>query len=290
MTPFSYQRPESLDAATAALAAAGPGAKILAGGQSLLLALKERQARPSGLISLASLAALRGTRMAADGGLEIGPATTYAAIAKGVFPGWQQEIASVAGNLADRSVRNLGTIGGGVCQADPRYDMPVLLSAADACFTLESTRGKRVLATDEFFNRAGGTHIAADEILTAITLPPLAQWSLLVFEKFRFRTFEAAVGTVALAIRFGEAGSIAQARLSVGVVAKAPSLATAAMLAMTGKAPAELSIDDIAATASEEVLPRATALTREQQYQSELTISLVKRALRRLTAERGGHE
>ena len=290
MTPFSYQRPDSLDTAATALAAGGSDAKILAGGQSLLLALKERQARPSGLVSLASLGELRGTRLAADGGLEIGSATTYASLAKGVFPGWQKELAAVAGNLADRSVRNMGTIGGGVCQADPRYDMPVLLSAADACFTLVSTRGKRVLGTDAFFNKAGGTHIAVDEILSAITLPPLTQWSLLVFEKFRFRTFEAAVGTVAMAVRFDDRGKIAQGRLSVGVVANAPSLATRAIQAMTGKVSAELPIDEIAAAASEEVLPLASALTRQQKYQSELTISLVKRALRRLVAEGAGHD
>jgi carbon-monoxide dehydrogenase medium subunit len=290
LTPFSYQRPESLDAAAAALAAGGPGAKILAGGQSLLLALKERQTRPSGLISLASLAELRGTRIAADGSLEIGAATTYAALAKAVFPGWQQELAAVAGNLADRSVRNIGTIGGGVCQADPRYDMPVLLSAADASFSLVCAQGKRVLATDAFFNKAGGTHIAADEILTTITLPPLTRWSLLVFEKFRFRTFEAAVGTVGLAVAFDDAGKIGQARLSVGVVTKAPALATGAMQAMTGKAPAELRIDEIAVAASEEVLPLTSAVTMQQKYQSELTISLVKRALRRLITEGAGHE
>jgi len=285
LTPFSYQRPESLDAATAALAAGGPGTKLLAGGQSLLLALKERQARPTALISLASLADLQGMQMAADGGLVIGPATTYAALAKAVLEGWQQEVAAVALNLADRSVRSMGTIGGGVCQADPRYDMPVLLSAAEASFVLVSVRGKRVLSADAFFNRDGGTHIAPDEILSAIALPPLAQWSQLIFEKFRFRTFEAAVGTVALAVKLDGAGKMTQARLSVGVVAKAPSLAIAAMQAMTGRVPAELPIEAIAAMASEEVLPLASAVTRQQKYQSALTISLVKRALHRLAAE-----
>ena len=126
--------------------------------------------------------------------------------------------------------------------------------------------------------------------MSAITLPPLTQWSLLVFEKFRFRTFEAAVGTVAMAVRFDDRGKIAQGRLSVGVVANAPSLATRAIQAMTGKVSAELPIDEIAAAASEEVLPLASALTRQQKYQSELTISLVKRALRRLVAEGAGHD
>jgi carbon-monoxide dehydrogenase medium subunit len=283
LTPFSFQRPDSIDAAAAALAAAGPDAKILSGGQSLLLALKERQARPSGLISLASLPDLRGTRAGADGALAVGAATTYAALAKSEFPAWQQELSDVAGNLADRSVRNIGTIGGGVCQADPRYDMPVLLSAADATFTLLSVRGERLLTADAFFNPAGGTHIAPDEILTTITLPPFAQWDRLVFEKFRYRTFEAAIGLVALAVAFDPAGKILRARLAVGAVAKAPSIAATA--GIIGKSLDEISIDEFAAQASEDVLPLASAITRQQKYQSELTISLIKRAFNRLRAE-----
>jgi carbon-monoxide dehydrogenase medium subunit len=281
LTPFSYQNPASLDAAATALAQLS-GGKILAGGQSLLLALKERQARPAGLISLRDLAELRGVRTLPDGALEVGAATTYAALSVADLPGWHGELANVAGNLADRSVRNIGTIGGGVCQADPRYDMPVLLSGADAAFNLYSVRGVRSLTADEFFNMAGGTHIQPDEILTAITLPALPAWTSLVFEKFRFRTFEAAVGSVALAVLLDGAGKISRCRISVGVVAKAPSLATTAMQAMLGKSPDELGIDEIAAAAAEEVRPLATALTRQQKYQAELTKSLARRALLRL--------
>ena len=283
MTPFAFQRPDSLDAAIGLLAAGGAETKILAGGQSLLLALKERKARPNGIVSIAGLPEMRGTRAGPDGGLIIGPATTYADLARTTLPGWQQELPAVAGNLADRSVRNIGTIGGGVCQADPRYDMPIVLSGAGATFTLSSTGGTRLLLADDFFNIAGGTHIAPDEILTAITLPPLAHWSRLVFEKFRYRTFEAAIGLVAIGVAL-EDGKISRIRIAIGAVAPAPSVARQTMAGCLGKSLDELDIEAVATAASHEALPPANAVTRQQKYQSELTISLVKRAFARLRA------
>ena len=133
-------------------------AKILAGGQSLLLALKERLVRPERVMSIASLPNLRGIAIDATGALTIGPATTYATLAKAVLEGWHGEIAAVSGNLADRSVRSLGTIGGALCDANPRYDMPTLMVAADASFTVASaTEGERVVSAHDFFNHAGCT-------------------------------------------------------------------------------------------------------------------------------------
>ncbi len=282
MTPFSYQRPASLQEAVGLLAGAAAPTTILAGGQSLLLALKDRKARPDGIVAVGALPDMRGVRTGADGKLEIGAATTYAVLAKAELPGWQAELAAVAGNLADRSVRNIGTVGGGVCQADPRYDMPVVLSAAGASFMLVSARGSRNLPAEAFFNIKGGTHIAKDEIMTAIVVPALAEWTHLAFEKFRYRTFEAAIGSVGVAAQLDASGKIERIRIVVGAVAKAPVLAERAMAACLGLAPAALPRQEIAAMASRQALPLELAVTRQQKYQSELTVSLVKRALVRL--------
>ncbi len=276
MTPFSYATPETLDAAFQALV---PGSKILAGGQSLLLALKERQARPTAIVSLAGLQQLRGITSSMDGGLVIGPATTYARLAKAQLPSWYAMLAKVAGGLADRSVRNLGSIGGGVCQADPRYDMPVFCAAVEARFTLGSSAGQRVLEASEFFNMAGGTTIAADEILTAITLPRQDVWSHVAFEKFCFRTFEAATVNVTAAVQLDTTGKIVRLRIAVGAVAKAPSIAGRATAELIGRSLTDIDVAALAANVSEEVLPIATAGTRHRKYQSELTISLVRRAM-----------
>jgi CO/xanthine dehydrogenase FAD-binding subunit len=159
-----------------------------------------------------------------------------------------------------------------------------MLSGAEASFTLSSSGRTRVLFTDDFFNMAGGTHIAPDEILTAITLPPLHHWSRLVFEKFRYRTFEAAIGLVAVGVALQDDGKISRIRIAIGAVAKAPSVACRAASFCLGKSLDELDVEAVATAASHEALPPADALTRQQKYQSELTISLIKRAFARLRA------
>jgi aerobic carbon-monoxide dehydrogenase medium subunit len=283
LTPFTYQRPASLGDALAALAA-GPGAKVLAGGQSLLLALKERQTRPAGLIAINSLPELQGVCQAEDGTLAVGPAMRYAALAKTVLPGWHAELAAVAGNLADRSVRNMGTVGGGVCQADPRFDMPAFMAGIGAKFILDSVGGRRVLDADAFFKSSGGTYIAADEILTCISLPALPAWTSVAFEKFCFRTFEAAIVNVAGAVALDVDGNIAKFRIAVGAIANAPLLASGVSAKLLGKSMALLDIEDVATKISQELLPIENASSRRQKYQAELTISLVKRVLTRLGA------
>ncbi len=287
MTPFTYHRPESLSDALAALAGA-PGTKVLAGGQSLLLALKDRQARPAALVAVSRLPELQGLSIAKDGTLAVGPATRYADLAKIDLPGWHAELAAVAGNLADRSVRNMGSVGGGICHADPRYDMPAFMSGVDASFTLDSLRGRRILRAGAFFKPTGGTDIAADEILTCISLPALATWTRVAFEKFCFRTFEAAIVNVAGAVALDTEGKIAKLRIAVGAVADAPLIASGVADSLLGRSIAALDVEDVASKISFELLPIDSASIRRRKYQAELIISLVKRVLTRLGA--GGAE
>ena len=276
MTPFTYLRPAGVDEAVAMLGANGPGVKIMAGGQSLLLALKERQLRPTHVLSLAGVPGLSDCTITAGGGLRIGAAATYASLAGQMLGGWHAIIGAVAGNLADRSVRNLGTIGGAVCQADPRYDMPTLLTVADASLVLVSARGERVLGAADFFAAAGGTHLAADEMLARIEFPAAARFSHVGFEKFRHRVFDAAIVTTALAWRIAPDGTIGEVRLVAGGVAKSPLRAHAAEQALAGRVPHEADAGTIAAAASDEILPAAGASTRHQKFQSELMKSLFR--------------
>jgi aerobic carbon-monoxide dehydrogenase medium subunit len=283
LTPFSFHRPTTLNDAVGALAAAGPDAKIIAGGQSLLLALKERNTRPSSVISIADVPGLTSITEMPDGALNIGPCITYAKLAKMIFAGWQAEIPAVAGNLADRSVRSMGTIGGGVCEAGVRFDMPTLLSGLEATFKLTSAGGIRALDADAFFNAAGGTHIARDEILTDITVPALTHWSNVAFEKFRFRTFDSAIATVAGAVLFAPDGTVERLRIVVGGVAKAPVVAIGTANSLKGRSLGAIFLPGVAKRVSTEVLSPENAVTREQKYQTELVISLAARVLTRLS-------
>ena len=283
MTPFSFHRPTTLNDAVGVLASAGPDAKIIAGGQSLLLALKERNTRPSSVISITDVAGLTSMTEMPDGALNFGPCITYAKLANMTLAGWQAEIPKVAGNLADRSVRSMGTIGGAVCEAGVRFDMPTLLSSLDATFKLTSARGVRTLHADALFNASGGTHIARDEILSDITVPALPYWSNVAFEKFRFRTFDAAIATVAGAVLFAPDGTIERLRIVVGGVEKAPVVATETARALKGRSLGAIFLPGVAKRVSDEVLAPEKAVTRAQKYQSELIISLAVSVLTRLS-------
>ncbi len=279
MTPFTYVCPTDLKEAVRLLADSGTPTKLLAGGQTLLLALKERTQRPARVLSLSSLKELSGVRELSDGRLDIGATTTYATLARFKFVGWHREVAAVAGNLADRSVRNLGTIGGAVCHAEPRYDMPTLLTAAGAQMHLVSAAGERTLGAAEFFNVGGGTHMSAAEILLRISLPGVTALDALAFEKFRFRVFDAAIVSVACALKLASNGTVATARIVVGAVAKAPLTAVATAAALQGMRPAELHPEEVAAKVAAELAPFNQSQNLRQRYQSELVISLTAKAI-----------
>ncbi len=169
MYAFDYKRPSSLDEANASLKAA-PGAKLLAGGQTMIPAMKLRLASPEQIIDLGRIANLKGIARK-DGQLVIGAMTTHAAVAesadaKAALPG----LAALADGIGDPHVRNRGTIGGSVANNDPAADYPAALLALGA--TVVTT--KRQIAADDFFKGLFSTALADDEIITAISFP-LAQ-------------------------------------------------------------------------------------------------------------------
>ena len=288
MTPFIALQPTTLADAVRHLAEHGPQTKVMAGGQSLLLALKERIVRPAYVLSLASLPGLNGLEFASDGRLEVGAACTYARLAKAGLPGWHAEIGHACGNLADRSTRNMGTIGGGACEANARYDVPTLLVATDATLSLASATATRSLAAADFFNPAGGTHLGRDEILTGISFPPAQAFGFMGFDKFRTRVFDAALVNVCCSLAQAADGTVTAARIAVGGVALAPLLATAAAGRLVGAGSQGWDHASVAAAVSEEVLPLAQATTRRRQFQSELIKSLVLALLQRAAAAREG--
>ncbi|CAO3403809.1 xanthine dehydrogenase family protein subunit M [Azospirillum sp. 11R-A] len=162
MYAFTYQRPTSLaDAATAIQA---EEAKLLGGGQTLLPTLKQRLARPTDLIDLGAIPELKGIREA-DGGLEIGAFTRHAEVAhsdlvKRVIPA----LASLAEGIGDRQVRNMGTMGGSIANADPSADYPSAVVALKATVTTD----RRTIAGDDFFTGMFETALEPGEILKSV--------------------------------------------------------------------------------------------------------------------------
>jgi carbon-monoxide dehydrogenase medium subunit len=164
MQAFDYSSPASVADARAAAAA---GAKLLAGGQSLLAAMKLGLQAPDALADLASVSDLRGISVA-GGVVKIGAMTTHAAVAasaevRAAIPA----LAALAGNIGDRQVRNRGTIGGSLANADPAACYPAAVLGLGA--TVHTDR--RSIAADDFFTGLYGTALAEDEVITAVSFP-----------------------------------------------------------------------------------------------------------------------
>ena len=162
---FTYSQASSV--ADAARAAAGADAKIIAGGQSLLPAIKLGLAAPDTLIDLGALADLKGISVA-DGSVSIGAMTTHATVAASrevaaAIPA----LADLARRIGDRQVRNLGTLGGSVANNDPAACYPA------ACVGLGATihTDRRSIAADEFFKGLYETALGAGEVITSVSFP-----------------------------------------------------------------------------------------------------------------------
>jgi carbon-monoxide dehydrogenase medium subunit len=165
MYAFELTRAKSVADATAALAKSG--GKPLAGGQSLVGAMKLRLAQPGTLVDLSAIPELRGIKT--DGGaLAIGAMTRHAEVAasatvKSAIP----SLCALAAGIGDRQVRNLGTIGGSLANNDPAADWPAAVLGLGA--TVVTSRRK--IAADDFFKGMYETALGADEIITAVSFP-----------------------------------------------------------------------------------------------------------------------
>jgi len=166
MYSFNYQKTKSVADAAAALGK-NADAKLLAGGQSLIAAMKLRLSQPAQIIDLGDVAELRGIKV--DGGsVTIGAMTRHAEVAssadvKKAIPA----LAALAGGIGDRMVRNMGTIGGSVAHNDPAADYPAAVLGLGATVITN----KRKIAADDFFKGMFETALQAGEIITAVSFP-----------------------------------------------------------------------------------------------------------------------
>ncbi|MEZ5816189.1 MAG: xanthine dehydrogenase family protein subunit M [Hyphomicrobiaceae bacterium] len=196
MYAFDYQRPKSLAEAGSVLKATG--GKVLAGGQTLIPAMKLRLAQPGNLVDLGGVADLKGITQH-GGAVRIGAMTTHAAVAessvvKAALPG----LAGLAAGIGDPHVRNRGTIGGSVANNDPAADYPAAVLALGA--TVHTS--KRAIGADQFFTGLFSTALEDDEIITHIDFP--------VAESFAYAKFANPASRYALV-------GVAVAKTSAGV-------------------------------------------------------------------------
>src|SRR6185436_15192794 len=168
---FAYERPESVADAAGLLRTHGDGARVIAGGHSLLPMMKLRLAAPETLIDIGGISSLRGV---SDSGshIEIGALTRHAEVARSDLLHLACPVlAQAAAGVGDMQVRNRGTIGGSLAQADPHGDLPAVLLALGAEIVVQSASGTRTIAADECFVDYYTTALDEGELITEIRIP-----------------------------------------------------------------------------------------------------------------------
>jgi carbon-monoxide dehydrogenase medium subunit len=181
---FDYVRPTTLRAALAALTQHGAGAKLIAGGHSLLPMMKLRFAQPEVLLDVNELSELQGIDIGATE-VAIGAATTHAVLEHDArIAAALPLIARVAPQIADPTVRNRGTLGGAIAHSDPSADWPAAMLALDAVIDLAGPDGERSVAAEDFFKGLFETELGAEELLVRVRLP-LRQGTRASYRKFR---------------------------------------------------------------------------------------------------------
>ena len=170
---FEYVRATSLDDAVAKLKAAGSGAKLIAGGHSLVPLMKLRLSEPSLLIDVGRIPDLAGIRER-DGKIVIGAATVHSEVAaSSLLRERCPVVPEAAGMIGDPQVRNRGTVGGSVAHADPSADMPAVLVALNAEIHVKGPGGWRVVMAHDFFKDLFTVNLAPDEIIASVQFTPV---------------------------------------------------------------------------------------------------------------------
>lgn len=270
---FDYKRPSSIDEAIALLAKHGDDAKVLAGGHSLIPAMKLRLARPAVIVDIARIADLGYIR---DAGavIAIGATATHHAIESSqVLRQRSPLLAETAAHIGDMQVRNKGTIGGSLVHADPAADYPAAILALDAEIELAGPRGKRTVKAGAFFVDLCQTAIAPDEILTEIRVPATAATVAYVKTEQKASGF-ALVGS---AVVVGDQG----VRVGITGVATKAYRATAVEQALAGQPrPATAAIAAAAARAADGVEPLGD-IHASAEYRAHLAQVNTRRAIER---------
>jgi aerobic carbon-monoxide dehydrogenase medium subunit len=236
LPPFEYHLAESVDEAIGLLAEFGDEAKVLAGGQSLVPLMAFRLARPAHLIDVNALADLA---YITDGnGLEIGATVRHREAERSdVVIAEAPMLASALRLVGHTAIRNRGTVGGSIAHADPAAEMPAVLTALDGQVVVRSTRGERTIDADTFIQGFLTTDLEADELVTAIRLPPWPASTGWAFDEFSRRNGDFAIVGVATMISLAPDGRVGRARLVFSGVGGTPMRAVDAETAMVGETP-----------------------------------------------------
>jgi carbon-monoxide dehydrogenase medium subunit len=275
--PFAYVRPATLEEALAALAA-DPGAKVLAGGQSLVPLLSMRLAAPSRLVDINGLPDLDGVRTDADG-VRLGALARHADVLADADAGRVQPLLPLAlADVAHATIRNRGTTVGSLVHADAAAEMPVVLRLLGGSLDAVSVRGRRTIPADELFVGPLESTLAHDEIAVEAFFPALAAGAGVGFEEIARRHGDYALcGVAALVERDGD--RVVAARAGYLSVCDVPTVVDLAP-AVAGADGLDDAALDAAADLALDALEPADDIHATADYRAQLARVLTARVVR----------
>ena len=279
--PFEYERATSVEGVIDALGRRGPKARVIAGGHSLLPMMKLRLASPEYLVDINELAELSYIREV-DGEIRIGALTRHVELLESDLLAERFALFADAERvIADPVVRNRGTIGGSLCQADAAEDLSAVCSAAKARVVIRGAEGERIVGMEDFHVGPYMTAVGAGELLTEVRLP-VRPGAGSAHEKVERRAGDWAIAAASAAVWI-DGGTIADAGIALSAVGMTTVHLARAEETLRGKPPSEELFAEAGEIASADCSPTADG-RGPVEYKRHLAGVLTNRALRRATA------
>jgi carbon-monoxide dehydrogenase medium subunit len=283
--PFDYHAPTTTAQATALLAELGDGAKVLAGGQSLIPMLALRLAVFDHLVDVGRIAELQGIERR-DDALWVGAGTTDAAV------GASAEIASSVPLLAKATpfighfqIRNRGTMGGSIAHADPAAEYPAVALALDADMEVVSSRGRRTIAASDFFDGLWSTSLGPDELLAGVSYPIWGGRSGFAVEEFARRHGDFALAGAAVGVELDGDDRVIRCAIGLIGMGSTPERARATEAELAGRPVGEIDAEEAGRSAVEGLDAVPSDLHGSAENRRRLGAAMVARAWTAAVAE-----
>ena len=274
---FEYFAPKTIEEAISLLARYKDESKIIAGGQSMLILMRQGLIAPEYVIDIKSISAMDYINFDENEGLRIGALTPHRAIETSplIRDGFSV-LSEMEQNVASVETRNWGTIGGNLCHADPAGDPAPVFIALKGKLKLVSSNGERTVAIDDFFKDYFETALRDEEILTEIQVPNPSPRTGTAYRKFSILQGDYALVSAAVSITLSSKDdTCSDARIVLGAAASVPMRAERAEKVLIGKKIKDSLLQEAGKAASEEARP-ISDMNASEEYRREVIEVLVK--------------
>jgi carbon-monoxide dehydrogenase medium subunit len=280
MKDFNYFGPKTVKEAVSLLAELKGDGKIICGGQSMLVLMKQNMVTIENLVDIKGISELDYIKYSDKEGLRIGALATHSAVEKSpVIKKNCPVLAEMEDNLAVVQTRNYGTIGGNVCHGDPAADPPSVFIVLDATYRLVRPAGERMVNPEDFYKDYLEVNLAPDELLCEIRVPKLPANTGVAHEKLMAQKGDMGIVGAAASVSVNPStGACEDVRIALTNVASTPFRAKSSEKFLIGKIIDEKLIEEAGMIASQEIDPPAD-VHGSQEYRRDMARIFLKRVV-----------